>query len=157
MANSNEVTIDGFIKTIQTISGSTSISRTSGSITSLHTVSGSINLPKVLDRTAIHYDYTEAWNAHPEIISEVGNLYIYRDYKQVENPDGTITDIPAIKIGDGTSYLIDMPFVATGDDEDFIDHINNWSIHVSGPDRTNWDQKVSANVDEAEENLILSF
>ena len=157
MPTVNEVTISGAINTPVTINGDLSkFLQTVGSLSNQNQISGNASFPSVIDRTAIHYDYTEAWNAHPELVAQEGHLYIYRDYEKRENPDGTIADIPAIKIGDGTSYLIDMPFLSTGDDEAWIDHINNWSIHVSGPDRTNWNDKVTAEVIEAEETLILS-
>lgn len=156
MGNVNEVTIEGFVSTNQTLSGSTSIQGSAGSISSPYTISGSTTVPKALDRTAIHYDTTEAWNSTPNLIAEKGHIYIYKDYDKKENEDGTITYVPAMKIGDGTSFLIDMPFFSAGQDEDELwNHINNWSIHVSADDRSNWTTKVSATVDERTENLLL--
>lgn len=176
MENVNELSVEGVISTQQTITGSsslpeqlkgvvnktytlsgvTSIGQSSGAITNPNPMSGVTTVPKVLDRTAIHYDTTEAWNSTPNMIAEKGHIYIYKDYDKKLDEDGHITFLPAMKIGDGTSFLIDMPFFSAGNDEDELwDHINNWSIHVSADDRTNWTTKVSATVDERTENLYL--
>ena len=79
----------------------------------------------------------------------MGHIYIYSDYttREIEDEGETKTvDIPAIKIGDGLAYLIDTPYMITGDSQEFIDHINNRAIHVGTIDRINWDDKVSADV-----------
>ena len=76
-------------------------------------ITGNSHLPIVLDRTAIHYDTTENWNSKPLLVGKRSHIYVYSDYK-VEEIDGETVYIPAIKIGDGNSYLIDMPFVTNG-------------------------------------------
>ena len=57
----------------------------------------------------VYHDTVSGWNAKRELIAERGAVYVYTDASQSEGKD-----IPAIKIGDGTSYLIDMPFVSAG-------------------------------------------
>lgn len=101
---------------------------------------------------AIYYGTTEEWNSHIEIISEHGALYIYTDYK-VESD----ISFPAIKIGDGTTYLIDLPFVTadtTGVERLLESHIADSSIHVSPEDRAFWNSKNKAIVTE---NETLTF
>lgn len=151
-----EVNINGDISYLKSLTGTISADISGGSISPIHTVTGDVTVPYVLDRTAIHYNTTATWNSTPTLVAEKGHIYVYSDYdtKEVE---GETVNIPALKIGDGTSYLIDMPFIASSDDDEWIDHINNWSIHVSPEDRTDWNNKVSANVNEPDENLILSF
>ena len=77
----------------------------------------------------IHTDTTEHWNAQALLIAERGQIYVYSDYQIVDDKY-----IPAIKIGDGTSYLIDLPFTA-GDDTILTDHINDTVIHVTVEDK----------------------
>lgn len=49
---------------------------------------------------------TEEWNSQPELVAKDGYLYIYTDYKQ--NSEGQ--NIAGFKVGNGTSYLITLPF-----------------------------------------------
>ena len=69
--------------------------------------------------------------------------------------DGSIVDVPAIKVGDGVSLLIDAPFMLSADDQDWIDHINNHTIHITQAEREYWNNKVASNVNENNEELIL--
>lgn len=55
----------------------------------------------------IYYDTTENWSAKTTLISEEGALYIYKDYSEESGET-----LPGIKIGDGTSYVVDLPFLA---------------------------------------------
>lgn len=126
-----------------------------GNLSKSVNIRGSTEIPKVLDRTAIHYDTTEAWNSETSLIAQAGHFYVYSDYTRREKDDGTVELIPALKIGDGTSYLIDMPFSVIGNAQEVVDHINNASIHVSTLDRSNWDDKVSVLMDDEAENLTL--
>lgn len=52
------------------------------------------------------YGTTEDWNSQPELVAKEGYLYVYSDYKQDEQEQ----NIAGFKVGDGTSYLIDLPF-----------------------------------------------
>ncbi len=117
-------------------------------------LSGSTSLPKIIEQSAIHYDTTEGWNSSRDLVAERGHLYIYSDYETVENEDGSVTKIPGLKVGDGTSYLIDMPFVVTGiSGRELDEHINNMAMHVSTEDRDSWNEKVKTEVQG--ENLVF--
>lgn len=104
----------------------------------------------------IYYNTKAGWNAQPTLVAEQGAIYIYKDYSTVTDGNET-KDVPALKIGDGTSYLIDMPIV-NGDIADMLlDHINNAVIHVTSDDKTFWNNKSSAYSDpSANETLVLS-
>jgi hypothetical protein len=101
----------------------------------------------------IYYDTKDGWNAQSTLVAEQGAIYIYKDYSV--SSDGK--DVPALKIGDGTSYLIDMPIV-NGDVADMLlEHINNAVIHVTADDKTFWNNKSSAYLDQSTtETLVLS-
>ena len=57
---------------------------------------------------------TEYWRNRRYLIAARDVIYIYTDYKTIENGDGTTTEVQGMKIGDGTSFLIDMPFIGDG-------------------------------------------
>ena len=85
----------------------------SGKLSTNNQMTGKSHLPIVLDRTAIHYDTTENWNSKTMLVGEKSHIYIYSDYTSTVI-DGETVLVPAMKIGDGNSYLIDMPFVTGG-------------------------------------------
>ena len=85
----------------------------------------------------IYAKTTAQWAQTIGLVSQYGALYIYTDYRQESG-----VDIPAVKIGDGTTYVSDLPFYSTG---------------VTENDRQRWDNKVSAKISPLDpENLILS-
>lgn len=160
MPTVNQVQIGGYLNLDNNnkISGDLSVpGGLTGSLSNSLNMGGSVGVPSVVDRTAIHYATTNIWNSDINLISEKGHIYVYSDYSKKIKEDGTTEVTPAIKIGDGTSYLIDLPFFSSGNNDEFIDHINNASIHVSDIDRYSWDNKLSASIDEENENLFLSI
>ena len=100
---------------------------------------------------------TEYWNSAPQLISTLNTVYIYTDYQVIDNGDGTVTIIPGIKVGDGTSYLIDMPFVASGDSETLDNHIKNETVHITQAEREFWNNKWRGYLNPADtENLVFT-
>ena len=95
----------------------------------------------------IFYGTTEYWNNQPQYISIRGCLYVYSDH--TTDSEGKI--IAGIKVGDGVSYLIDMPFV----DEKYAEHILNTDIHVSVADRAFWNGKVSCHIDPTDTQRVI--
>lgn len=94
------------------------------------------------------YNTSEYWNSHPQLIAKKGYLYVYSDYKLVDNED-----VAGIKVGDGTSYLIDMPFI----DKPLDDHIADTVKHITSQERTFWNNKVRCFIDpENEYNLVFT-
>lgn len=131
-------------------------------------------MPKYLDSAGVSYLWSkikriqqnklvyysnskQIWNLEPQLISEKDVLYIYTDYKIINVDDEQIT-IPGLKIGDGKSYLIDLPFFndISNFNDIFMDHINNKVIHVSMEDRMFWDNKLNLFLEAQEQNLILN-
>jgi len=93
----------------------------------------------------IHQDTTEAWNSQPTLIAKEGNLYFYTDYQTVGG-----VNIAGVKIGDGTSYLIDLPFL----DAQFQEHIADNIRHITQEEREFWNSKNRAVI--TGENLVLT-
>lgn len=79
---------------------------------------------------------TSEWAESTDVLSKASWLYIYTDYRQ---EDGV--NVPAIKLGDGHAFVVDLPFFTTG---------------VTETDRQRWDNKVAAKMSDVDiENLIL--
>lgn len=93
------------------------------------------------------YASTATWNSQPQLISARGYIYIYSDYRQNDQEQ----NVAAIKVGDGTSYLIDMPFT----DELLYGHVTDNSIHVTSSDKANWNNKVRCYVDPLNEHRLI--
>lgn len=120
------------------------------------TLEGNIMLSQ-LGLRAIYYDTTSNWNMQPSLISEEGALYIYSDHQAIEDDVGNITYIPGLRIGDGTTYLIDLPFLSTVTTQAFYEHVNDIYTHVTPESRELWDNKVSSYLNASDpENLVLS-
>lgn len=100
----------------------------------------------------IYSDTQEHWDSQIGIIAEKNAVYVYTNHSYEGD-----TPIPAIKIGDGTSYLIDMPFI--GDDvmRELRYHMNDTSMHITAQERQFWNDKVTAVVQSGDpENLVLT-
>lgn len=101
------------------------------------------------------YDTTAAWDGKPYLIAEESVVYIYSDYQIYEDESGNQYPIAGIKIGDGTSHLIDIPFVTEAMSAALITHIADPTKHVSEAERAFWNNKVSAYMDHTSEELLI--
>ena len=133
----------------------------SGGLQKLSNMSGDVSIPEVIQKRFTYYDTTENWNSKPTLIAERGCFYVYSDYLTETLQDGSVVTYPGVKIGDGTSYLIDMPVSLSGRDseryEDYDEHIRNILIHVGADDRDSWDNKVTVAVDDQNELLFFTL
>ena len=120
------------------ISGAIEDRSIGGSATLVQRISGSVSPGGTGGRKEIISNTTEAWNSNPGLVSVKDIVYVYTDHTIV---DGQA--VPAIKIGDGVTYVVDLPFVG-GDTAITQDQIDFWN------------DKVSAIIDPDDpENLIL--
>lgn len=83
--------------------------------------------------TEIIVHTTAEWQNLTSLVSKKGGIYIWSDYKTENN-----VDIPALKIGDGLAYVVDLPFATQA---------------ITLSQIQSWNNKVSARV--SGENLIL--
>lgn len=132
-------------------------------------------MPKYLDSQGVSYLWSkikniqknnlvyqsktkEEWNSDISKVSEKNVLYIYSNYKIIEKEDGEQVFFPGLKVGDGKTYLIDLPFVNNPNlEQSFLDHINNKIIHVSLADRQFWNNKLNlVDLELHDENLVLN-
>ena len=94
----------------------------------------------------ILYNTTEYWNSQIGVQSQAGVLYVYSDYRE---EDGVY--IPAVKIGDGNAYIIDLPFA----DDIYAKHIANKTMHVTNEERAFWNDKVTCFIDPLNDKKII--
>ena len=117
-----------------------------GELQRQETLKGNLSIPAARSGTnPIHQDTTEAWNSQPNLIAKAGHLYFYTDHQQVGG-----VNVAGMKLGDGTSYLIDLPFT----DAQLQDHISDTIVHITQEEREFWNNKNRAVV--TGENLIIT-
>ena len=103
-------------------------------------------------------DTTANWNAQSQFRPMRGEVIIYTDHGQITDEFGQTVNVPGIKIGDGNSYLIDLPFV--NDDvryqilTELRQHTGNQEIHVTAENKLFWDNKLNFTVENG--NLKLN-
>jgi len=100
-------------------------------------------------RIRLKSDTTANWYANPKFIPLEGEVLIYYDYESTVDEDDNVLYIPAIKIGDGKTYGVDLPFVGDDIRAEIMAHISNDGIHVTAEDRLRWNNKL--NVDDYQE------
>lgn len=105
----------------------------------------------------VYYDTTLNWNVQTGLVSEKSAVYVYSDYQKIPDRKGNFVDVAGIKIGDGSTYLVDLPFVTDSTTNIIMSHINDTGIHVSSREKNFWNNKVSSYLDGTDiENLVLS-
>lgn len=105
----------------------------------------------------VYYDTTENWNLVPDLISERGAIYVYSDRYSYVDDVGNLILIPGLKVGDGSAYLIDLPFTDADTIRTLAEHIKDNVRHITQEERTFWNNKVSSYVNQDDtENLVLS-
>lgn len=101
---------------------------------------------------------TAGWNSNPMYLPKKGEICVYTDYTTVTDDQGRTITYPEIKIGDGNSYLIDLP-LASASARYFLmnklqEHIDDTSVHIQPGERQFWNNKL--NYDVSGEDLILT-
>ena len=102
----------------------------------------------------VFYDTTANWDAQSSLVAEEGVVYIYSDYMTIEDQAGNQTTVAGIKIGDGTSYLIDLPYISDAATYLITMHVSNAGMHVSPAEREFWNNKVSAYINHTDAECL---
>lgn len=92
------------------------------------------------------------WAQTPTYVPKKGEIILYTDYAQddQENP------LPAIKMGDGSAFVADLPFVNDDIRINLLEHINDRVVHITNAERNFWNNKLNYEYDMGDENLILN-
>ena len=110
-------------------------------------------------RIKLKRDTTANWNAARGFRPLAGEVIIYTDYQSysAEEYGETVTKyIPGIKIGDGSTYVQDLPFVDKDLRDKLMDHINNMEIHVTLAEKAFWNNKLNVNdLAEVEDDSLI--
>ena len=77
---------------------------------------------------------TAQWNAQVSLESVAETMYVYTDHAT----DSQGNPIAGVKVGDGSAYLIDLPFTDTV----MMEHIADNVRHVTAQERAFWNEKV---------------
>lgn len=105
----------------------------------------------MVDGNNVHIDTKENWDSMIELVAKKDHIYVYLDYARFDS-----SDIPGIKVGDGTSYLIDLPFVS-GNNDALNAHISNRIVHITDAERESWNNKVTCYISgENPDTLVFS-
>ena len=105
-------------------------------------------------RIQLKRDTTANWNNARGFIPLAGEIIIYTDYSSYEKEvDGRVKTIlvPNIKIGDGMSYVQDLPFANEKLRDTLMEHITNMDIHATLGEKNFWNNKI--NIDDAYEQV----
>ena len=109
----------------------------------------SVNGVNITSKTA------DFWNNNRQYIPSAGEIIIYLNYKTIDSEEENEIGVAGLKIGDGKTYVVDLPFL--GDiDQSFYNHVNNTAIHVSENDREFWNNKLNCEDEIFKETLFLN-
>ena len=98
-------------------------------------------------------DTTANWATKTTYVPRTGEIIVYSD----RNVIGGV-NYPGVKIGDGTTYVVDLPFLGDDIAGQIIgvmnNHIANNSIHVTPAEKEYWNNKLDSGV--TGETLVLA-
>ena len=89
-----------------------------------------------LDKQVL-FDTTSNWNSRTTLVSKANTLYVYTDYQR----DSGGNAVAGIKAGDGSAYVVDLPFT----DAIATEHIADDVRHITSSERSTWNNHVSNN------------
>ncbi len=83
---------------------------------------------------------SEYWRMNPTFVPLDGEVIVYTDYQIVNG-----RNVPAIKIGDGKTAIVSLPFVSGngGGSEALVEHMNDSTAHVTAAERMFWNSKLN--------------
>lgn len=102
----------------------------------------------------IMYSNSQNWNEQASLVPAAGTIVIYSDAYTASDGE----KIPGIKIADGSSFLIDQPFITQNYDElitAFNNHVSNTTIHLTAAEKE-FLTSSALGCSYSEENLIFN-
>lgn len=98
---------------------------------------------------------TAEWNAATGYIPAKGEIIVYSDRRTIVKDEGTIV-VPGVKIGDGSSYVGDLPFLDEGETQiDIEEHISDTTIHTNTEEKDFWNNKISIDYSELNSETLV--
>ena len=102
---------------------------------------------KLAGNPNVIYKTTYEWNMTPGLKSKKGFVYVYTDHQFLDGKE-----IPGIKLGNGTSYVIELPFL----DDIYARHLLDDERHITQAERDFWNNKERCYGDGSNETLIFT-
>lgn len=107
----------------------------------------------------IMFGTTAEWGARAAYKAPQGTILIYTDHGTIEEDNNQKT-VPGIKVSDGSTPCIDLPFVGDDVKEQIMtvlnNHINDNVRHITAQERTFWNNKINCEDAVTSNNLILN-
>lgn len=97
---------------------------------------------------------TQDWINHSTTFPQ-GTILIYTD-RVYTDVSGTTSTVMSIKISDGSTPCVDLPFVGDKIKNEIINHINDNTCHITAAERTLWSNKLNCEDTPLNHNLILT-
>jgi len=98
---------------------------------------------------------TAEWNTMLQYIPSANRIIVYSDKSVIDG-----APIPGIKIADGLSYVVDLPFVGDDISAEFVrllnEHVTDRIAHVTEEERNFWNNKINYALNESEETLVIN-
>ena len=126
------------------------------SITDLeYTLQGLATKMDLDKKASIRLGTKNYWENHPLEVPEHGELIVYTDFEQTTDGQGNVYYIPAMKIGDGSVIVADLPFL--GDDIRILldSHIFDTNVHLRNGEREFWNNKVTTLLDTSDDEHLI--
>lgn len=98
----------------------------------------------------IIYKTTSEWDAEPTLVGYRGYLYVYLDADSYVDEHGNTVYVPAIKLGDGETPLIDLPFMTAQTSQEVIHHLEDAYAHWQEGEREALQATLEGKVDITE-------
>ena len=102
----------------------------------------------------VFVDTTDNWDRQTTLVPKRGQIIIYLDRDRIADDVGNVIYVPGIKIGDGTAYVVDLPFIDDAQAIYLAEHINDRTLHITQQEREFWNNKL--NYDLNGETLMLN-
>lgn len=120
-----------------------------------HPINAITGLQTVLDNLTWKCNTCDYWDRQRLYIPKYKEIIIYEDYSFTTRY-GMRVRVPNFKVGDGTTYLIDLPFIEDDLRDSFSTHVRDYVAHVTSEERSFWNNKINIDVNPLNEELILN-
>lgn len=103
------------------------------------------DVPHILYKTA------SEWDEDTDAVSEENVIYVYTDYISITISGQTVY-YPGIKVGNGESLIVDLPFIG---EYRLNQHIADTVMHITANERADWNNKVSVSTDSTDNKMLV--
>ena len=77
------------------------------------------------------------WEDYDRVVSKQGTIYVYTE------DNLNVDAAPKMKIGDGSAYICDLPFITDDLQREIENHIANEEVHTTLSEKQFWNNKIN--------------